>query len=206
MRKIFTIALLAAAVAFAGCESIGLSKLKMDSEKSVARVAETIEKHIKPAEYKPVSLYWYEREELSNSMEYLLVTMVGADNKLYTQTFKVGGDYQGPNEVQESRSSGTYDFAAMKYITPADLVPATVVGWIDQAKAALPEEYVYESLKGYTFRIDPVTGDKTSNFSARVTETGNKRSVQGKNIVTTYYEVEFDVLSDGSVVTEDLEE
>ncbi len=205
MKKIFTISLLAAAIIFTGCESIGLTTIKMDSEKSVERVAETIKKHVKPEEYKPVSLNWYEREELSNSMEYLLVTMVGTDGKLYTQSFKVGGDYQGPAEVEESRSSQTHDFATMKYITPEDLVPATIVGWIEEAKAELPEGYGFESLKDYTFRIDPATGEKTSQFNARITETGNKRSVEGRNIVTTYYEVEFDVTADGTVVMEDLE-
>ncbi len=205
MKKIFTFTLLAAAIAFTGCETLGLKTIGMDSEDSVKRVAETIKKHVKPAEYKPVSIYWYEREELSNSMEYLQVEMVGTDGKLYTQNFKVGGDAQGPGEIEESRSSRAYDFASMKYISPEDLVPATIVDWINQAKSGLPEEYGYESLKGYTFKIDPETGERTSNFVARITETGNKRSVEGRNIVTTYYEIEFDVTADGTVVMEEIE-
>lgn len=205
MKKIFTISLLAAAITFAGCESIGLKTIKMDSEQSIERIAETIEKHVNTAEYKVISLNWYEREELSNSMEYMLAEMVGTDGSLYSQSFKVGGDYQGPGEVKESRSNRKYDFATMKYITPEDLKPAEVVGWIDEAKAGIPEEYQFESLSNYTMRIDPQSGEKTSDFTVRITEKGNKRSVEGRNIVTTYYELEFDVLADGTVVMEDIE-
>ncbi len=206
MKKILTLCLLAAAVTFSGCESLGLTSIKMDSEQSVERVAETIKKHIDPAQYKPLALYWYEREELSNKMEYLMVTVVGTDGKLYTQSFKVGGDHQGPNEVEEARSNQTYDFATVNYLSSDDLAPATIAGQIAQAKTMIPEGIVFESIANYTFDIDPETGEKTSNFVMRVTEEGNKTSVEGRRFVTTYYEIEFDVLADGTVVMEDLEE
>lgn len=203
MKKIFTITLLAAAVAFTGCESVGLKTIKMDSAESLTRVAETIEKHIDNAEYKVVSAYWYEREELSNNLEYMLVEMVGTDGALYSQTFKVGGDNQGPAEMKESRSNRKYDFATMNHLTAADFDAAQINGYIETAKTEIPEEYSFESVHGYTLRVDPANGEKTSDFDIYVTEKGNKTSVQGRNVVTTYYEIEFQVEADGTVVMED---
>lgn len=203
MKKLFTLCLLATVLALTACESVGLSKLGMDDAKSVERVAETIKKHVDQAEYKVISAYWYEREELSNSMEYLLVEMVGADGKLYSQTFKVGGDHQGPNEISESRSNRTYDFETMNHLAAEDFDATAITGYINAAKTEIPEEYSFESVHDYRLKIDAASGEKTSDFNIYVTEKGNKTSLEGRNIVTTYYEFEFEVLADGTVVMEE---
>jgi hypothetical protein len=191
------------AALFTGCgngvnRGIG-GNVEMDSAKSIELVAETIAGNIDPEGYKITEAYWCESEELSNSLDLLLLYMVDSSGTALSQSFGMSGGLPGRNSVTESGKSD-YDFEDIYSLTPADFDTGKIAGWIKKGKKQLPRDMRFRSVNDFNFDINPLTGEKSAFFTIYATKKGEKPTREGANTVTPYYEFSFDVAADGSVV------
>lgn len=74
---------------------------------------------------------------------------------------------------------------------------ADILSKIEAGKKLIPEEYEYAALNDYDFKFDGKQRDDI--FTLNVTKKGEASEVSGRNIVTNYYEIDFE-LKNGIVV------
>ena len=188
------------------CEQLGLTAPKMDSADAVQRVITTYKEHVDAANYKPIQVKWYEIDKLSNDLCYLNIDYVGKeDNKLYTQSFKIGGDNQNAGEMELSkfRTHVKFDFEKEKEVTLEDINAEIIIKQIENAKSQIPEEYRFKSLSDYEIQGDSRKQELKATFTIRVTMKGEGTTTQGRQIITNYYEFDFVGNPDGTATMKD---
>lgn len=205
MKSVQLLLILALGVATISCEKLGLTAPKMDTEEAMQRIVDSY-KNIDTIQYKPIQIQWYEYDKLTNDLVYLNVDAVGKeDNKVYTQSMKIGGDNQSAGEMKPSSfySRSNFDFNDMTYIKSSDINSELILKHIENAKAQIPEEYVFKSVGNYYINADQQTKELKYKFDFRLTMKGESTQVQGRQIVTNYYELSFKGFADGSVEMKD---
>lgn len=189
--------------------SCGIITNEMDSEKTIAKINKMIDKHVDTDNYKILRVWFKENDELSNSLGFLAISLKGKDGKHYNQSivFINGQEHHNEPELEKgsgsSMKSGELSFDDQAGINHLD--PQLIISQINDAKNQIPEEYSFRSVGEYTIEADRKTDEKTCTFVLNVTEKGNATSIEGKNIVTTYYEIKFTGLPDGTALMEEEE-
>ena len=69
----------------------------------------------------------------------------------------------------------------------------------DKALTIMGEDVATHQLRNYTINVDPKTNAITSNFELHVTQKGEGTSIEGRNIVTNFYEANFEADAEGNV-------
>lgn len=201
-RLIFFCITLLGAASFTGCQMLewtGLVPVHMDTDQANERIVSSVEKHFDADNYKLISVRWIEGRELKNNMEYLYLDMVGRDGQLYDQVIKVGGDYQGPKDIEESRSSETFDFDSVHGMKAEDIKPDVITAQYRAVKDFIPDGYKFKGIGWYDIRVNQDTGELQRKFTANITEKGKSTKLNSGSVVTDYYQLEFKGFEDGSV-------
>ncbi|MCD7970949.1 MAG: hypothetical protein LUF87_11425 [Alistipes sp.] len=180
-------------------EWTGLVKVAMDSDKANERIVSTLEKHFDWDNFKLTDVSWNEGTRLKNNMEYLYLSMVGRDGKEYSQVIKVGGDYQGPKDIEEKKASEEMDYESVYGLTIDDINPEIIMKQYRAVKKGLSDDLVFRSIGRYGIRANQQTGELTRKFTVNVIERGNSTKINSGSLVTEYYELEFIGFEDGSV-------
>lgn len=184
---LFTV-IVAAFFLFVSCDGIGSSK--MNSESAVKRIVKAYEKNIDTNVYRPVSMSWMETEELSNNLVMLNFVLVDRDDNLYSQTIKVGGDYQGAYDIEDYKFSRTAEFDTTEWITIEDIDAALILSQYDDAISQIPDGYKFKSV-GICYMDPERYGKGGTEFTINIIEKGKSKSVTGGSLVTNYYELQF---------------
>ena len=204
MKLRISLILLATAIGMVSCESLGLSAPKMDTEAAFKRVIESYEKYIDTTMYHPIEINWYEIDKLSNDLSYMRVSMISKDdNKVYSQVMKIAGDNQMAEEVKLSsyhnRSKLTFD--GSNWIRPSDINAELFLQQFEDAKTQIPaDEYRIKSVSDCKMGIHNKTGEVKNSFEFRLTKVGESTQRRGKQVITNYYEVNFDGQPDGTAL------
>lgn len=80
-----------------------------------------------------------------------------------------------------------------------DLDTSQIVAKINEALKLIGEDVEEHHIKNYYVNVDSKTNAITSNFEIHFTQKGESARLEGKNIVTNYYEANFKVDSKGIV-------
>jgi len=188
------------------CEKLGLTAPKMDTAEAVQRVFDTYAANVDTTQYKPIEIKWYEIDKLSNELMYMNIESVSKDdNKVYSQSSKIAGDNQAAGEIELSKYKNrtTYDFEKLTWISLSDIDVDVIVKQIEDAKAQIPEEYIFKSVSEYTIEVNQRSKELKSEFEIRLTKRGEPTETRGRQIITNYYEVEFIGLPDGTAKMKD---
>ena len=184
------------------CEKLGLTAPKMDTPEAIVRVQDAYKENVDTTKYKPIEIRWYELDALSNDLIYLNIQSLNKeDNKIYSQSLKIGGDSQNAGEMELSKfgNRNTYDFDNENWIHLSDINSEVIMKQIENAKSLIPEEYAFESVGNYVISRDTKTKELKNTFDFRVTQKGESKEMRGRQIITNYYEFSFTGFLDGTV-------
>ena len=81
----------------------------------------------------------------------------------------------------------------------SDIDTDKIIANIDKALTIMGEDVATHQLRNYTINVDPKTNAITSNFELHVTQKGEGTSIEGRNIVTNFYEANFEADAEGNV-------
>lgn len=209
-------AALSAAIVTTSCNGIlPGSGPKMDTEEGTIAVKESFAKHIDLEKWKPYVVTWMEGEELENDLQLLRVEMVSPSNGCFYQTFSLSGPGAGNiSDLRETMTSAKPEFEKMKGISPEMIDPAAIQRQFEQAKAMIPEGYTFQSIGRYRIEEELLSGNKfldrdkqagriRAEFTVNVTEDGKEYIESAGKKSIQYYQMEFNVLPDGSIEMED---
>ncbi len=209
MKQRTIISLIASAALLTACGS-GLTGTQMDTENAAKFVSEKVTKNIDRNDWKIFEINWSEEEELENKLGFILVSMVNSSGDCYTQPF-IGQIGWGAGDLTPEHWYKRLDYAQVKGIDPAAIDPAEYARQIAEAKALIPEGYSFKSVSDYTIaetlpsRTEIEEGEgvypqtTTASFTLCITEDGKETVTSAGNTSIVYYEIEFEVLPDGTV-------
>ncbi|MDR2890839.1 MAG: hypothetical protein LBV18_04465 [Alistipes sp.] len=207
MKKLVYLSFAACALAVVSCDALSnaVGGTKMDTEEATAKVAETLKESIDQTQWKVTHIHWFEGEELENDLLSMDVGLVNSKGGNYSQTFILGGPGAGSvGELREAvgRVAREATFENVVGIPFEMIDPVKIQAQYDAAKALLPEGYTFKSIGGYW--IDETIGGRrdgeiNARFNINITEDGNEVVESAGQSSIQYYEVDFNVLADGSV-------
>lgn len=204
------VSLLAAAAMLTACNS-GLTDNQMDSENAAKFVSEKVAKNIDRNEWKIFEINWSEEEELENKLGFILVSMVNSSGDCYTQPF-IGQIGWTAGDLTPEHWYKRLDYAQVKGIDPTAIDPAKYMRQLEEAKAMIPEGYSFKSVSDYTLsetlpsRTEVENGEGTypqttqATFTLCITEDGKETVTSAGNTSIVYYELDFEVQPDGTVL------
>ena len=183
-------ALIVALFLFGACSS----EPGMDEVKSIEKMISIVKKHV-DKKYAITRIYVAEDGKLTNRLGIIIVDMYH-DGKSYS--FTISDDK--PSEIKEKRSSISVDASKIKGIDLDTYDFKKLINYMEIAAEEIPkDEYVIRSVGLYTIDNLSGRGDITHSITLNVVEKEGSTKVQGRNIVTEYYEFKFDVDKDGTV-------
>lgn len=189
-------------------------KLAMDSPEAVNKVKELVAANVDPNEWKIVELEWDEGrsddQKLGNNLNQgnVFMKMVKKNGQVFTQGFvgQLGFNLTGiePDFWYEAKLN-------YEKITPIDvekLDAEAIICQVEEAKKMIPEEYEFKSLAKYQIKAGipsdregkgEYTDKSTACFTLNVVEKGNETVSNGGKTTVVYYEVDFEVATDGTL-------
>lgn len=212
MNSFLAIALMTVGI-ITSCDSITQSVVvpKMDSEDAVNRIVESVKKNIDLNEWKVYGVRWSEIDELTNEMESFNVDMVDKNDNAIFQSFTVAGKNIGfITDPSAAIGNSVIVYENIKGITPDMINYAVIQKQFEQAKALIPEGYEFKSVDSYSIAEVVPSGTESFNkgkdigameasFTFNVIESGKEVIESAGKEVYQYYEIDFDVMPDGSV-------
>lgn len=186
----------------------GAGSVKMNSSKAVEMVMEQVGK-VDADKYQILEIAWSEGEKLSNNPRYVDVTLLDKEGKRYSQQFDIFDDKELSFSEMPDFASRFPGYKAPEYkplTLPDDVNAEKVVREMESAIGQLPEEFVFQSVYQYNIERNSDTGELERRLVLRVTKKGESKEVDGRHITTTYYEIPFEIASDGSVTPENDDE
>ncbi|MCL5244545.1 hypothetical protein M4I21_01915 [Cellulophaga sp. 20_2_10] len=147
-------------------------------------------------------------EDLSSDLGTLAISY-HKDGKLYTRTYNSKTDYKeaalGEEELQSKNFQSAFFIKnAQGKLKVSDIDVTAIMANIDKAVALVSEEIEVKNyqVRNYYLSVDSKTNKVTADFELHVTKPDNK-SVEGRNIVTNFYEVKFSSDEEGNVTIKD---
>lgn len=218
-KSLFTLIAAAMMAAAVSCDSItgALGGTKMDTVDATTKVAEAIKKNINLDEWKIYEIYWMEGEELENDLQIVCLGMINKANDCFTQSLILGGQAAGTvTELRKATGIGMdkQQFDAIKGIDPSTINAETIQKQYEDAKAQIPEEYQFKSISRYNiYEVRPSgndfldrgknIGEIMASFDLNVIEPGKEYVESAGKKSLQYYEIDFNVQPDGTVVMEE---
>ncbi|MCD7973913.1 MAG: hypothetical protein LUG18_14850 [Candidatus Azobacteroides sp.] len=141
-----------------------------------------------------------EKEKLSSEFGMLYISLQDMEGKEYSQNIFYNMPTDG-GEIKEDLIQSK----KKKDVKPLDIDAINkenIRKYIEEAKGMIPEGYSFKSMGGIEFNSDK-EGNLIYKLTLNATEDGNSTKVQGRNIVTEYYEFTYDVDKDGNVTMKD---
>lgn len=215
MKKLFlkSFVMLAVSAMMVSCGGSGLGKLAMDSPEAVNKVKDVVTSNVSPDEWKIVELSWMEgigdAAELENNLNNGSITtrMVKKNGQVFSQSY-IGQLNWKPSDI--SPDHWYKEGLIFEKVTPVDaakLDAAVIMKQIEDAKKLIPAEYEFKSLASYCIGSsvprakDGEYGDKLeTTFKFNVVEKGNETVSNAGSTSIVYYELNFEVAPDGTVI------
>lgn len=214
MKKLLLLAACCAALC-TSCGSLGLSSVKMDTPEATTLVRETLEKNIDLNEWKIYSVMWMEGEKLENDLQTLSINLVNKSGSCFSQSFILQGTGKGTvSDLRKATGMPQVDFDKVTGILPASIDPAAIQKQYEEAKSAVPEGYTFKSINDYEISETMTSGNEffdrgknigeiKTRFEINITEDGKEIIESAGKKSIQYYQVQFDVLPDGSIQMEE---
>lgn len=180
---------------------VGNGSLKMNSTKAIEKVLAQVEK-VDTEKYQILEIAWNEGEKLSNNPRFVDVTLLDKEGKRYSRQFDIHDDKELSFEEMKNYAAGFPGYKAPEYkplTLPDDIEAEKVVGQMESAIEQLPDDLIFQSVYRYQVARDSDTGEIAGRLVLRVTKKGEKTEVSGRRVTTNYYEIPFEIASDGSV-------
>ena len=171
---------------------------KMDSAEGFENVISTVTGKV-DSKYEIIKVMAFERDKLTNELGMIIVSMY-YEGKPYSLTITENVE----PEIKEGKGSYNGDVNKIKGIDFAQLDKDKYRSYIEQAVEIFSEatgdvEYVYKGVASFTIGNNGKGEDVTYDIDINFTEKDASTKVQGRNIVTEYYTIEFRVDKDGNL-------
>ncbi|WP_117880793.1 hypothetical protein [Aureibaculum luteum] len=153
------------------------------------------------------SMTIYSQEDLNSSLG--LVTMKYIkDGKRYSRMYSEKTAHTEAKLQDEKADSDSFQKKmfldkAQGKMKISDIDTDKIIANIDKALTLMGEDVDTHQLRNYTINVDPKTNAITSDFELHVTQKGEGTSIEGRNIVTNFYEANFEADAEGNVVMTD---
>jgi len=207
MKNLFLkITLVLLPVFFISCGSE--SKLRISTSEDLEKVkALAIEQFGEDIEIYELGLT--QGEDLSNDLGSIDIWYHKDDKKKYSNAYNVQTYGDAPNLRGEKLHESTTKFIP-KWDRPENKGKLKIKD-IDFDKILVDLETALDqiedlgtwSLKSYTSKVAPKTNRLTSRFTVQITPSENATNLEGRNIVTNYYEYTFEVNEEGELLVKD---
>lgn len=153
------------------------------------------------------SFSMYSEEDLNQNLGSMSIKYFKEDSEIYSNTYNVITYGEDPNLTGEEKQEQITKFRP-KWNTPEgngkvkvkDLDFASILPNILKAKELLGDNVGNIYIKNYYIKAEPKTNALTANFKLQFTPTDNATSLEGRNIVTNYYEADFEVNANDEVI------
>lgn len=148
----------------------------------------------------------YAVDDLNDNLGSMSISYFKEDGEIYRNTYNVITYNDEPNLVGEKKEEQITKFRP-KWKTPEgngkikikDIDFASILPNILKAAELLGDEAGSIYAKNYDFKAEPETNAIVSSFELQFTPSENATTLEGRNIVTNYYEQDFEVSADGEV-------
>ena len=153
------------------------------------------------------SMTIYSQEDLNSSLGLLTVKYI-KDGKRYSRMYSEKTAHTEAKLQDEKADSDSFQKKmfldkAQGKMKISDIDTDKIIANIDKALTIMGEDVATHQLRNYTMNVDPKTNAITSNFELHVTQKGEGTSIEGRNIVTNFYEANFEADAEGNVVMKD---
>jgi cell fate (sporulation/competence/biofilm development) regulator YmcA (YheA/YmcA/DUF963 family) len=150
--------------------------------------------------YKIVEASIRESEKLSGHFGNLFLNLENAEGKPYTQLIFYNQSL--PNDEPQEARTPSIKKKEKKAIDLSAIDKEKIAKYVEEAVAQIPEEYNFASVGSIDFSADD-NGNLLHKIIINITEKNKSAKVQGRRIITEYYELYFDVDKDGNMVLRD---
>ncbi|MDY7394110.1 hypothetical protein UMM65_02575 [Aureibaculum sp. 2210JD6-5] len=147
------------------------------------------------------SLNLSSQQDLNSDLGFIIVNYL-KDDKPHSRMYVEKTEHTDAKLNDEEAKSGNKDRYQGK-MKISDLDTNKIIANIDKALAIMGEDVKEHHLKSYIINVDPKTNAITANFELHVTQKGEGTSIEGRNIVTNFYEANFEADAEGNVVMTD---
>ncbi len=194
MKKPFLFLLVGIATMFTSCEKINPNNL--NTPEGVTNVKNLVSEKF-GTDLSVVNLMLSASEDLSSDIG-LVNVYYTKDGKTYKRTYM---DYPSVDPVLEDEEESKFHKDAKGSVKLADLDFGMLTKYFGEATKMIGDKYEGFQMSSWTFDISD--DNKTSaNFKIQATEVGEGTSMEGRNIVTNFYEFEFEVDEEGNLVAD----
>lgn len=207
MKIIGKIASVFMLVLITSCGGSGEETIRISTPEGLAKAKELMVSSFGP-DLEIHKLRLNSSEDLSSDLGSIEVNYL-KDGKLYTRTYKSKTNYT--ETILEDEELRSKNFQSEFFIKNAqgklkisDIDVNAIMANIDKAVTLVSEEIEVKNyqVRNYYLSVDPKTNKVTADFELHVTKPDNK-SIEGRNIVTNFYEVNFSSDEEGNVAIED---
>lgn len=193
---------------------LGGTAFPADKAESYAKAIEIVKEKTDLNKFKIYYVRFYEGDDLSNDMLYVLIKMVNPDNLTFSQPFYLDGHVGDMREASDA-SSYDIDYEKINGIDLTELDVAKIQSQLEEAKGMIPEGHTYKSISYYQIeevlpKIRPSHFDKMrevgayeTEFGLCFTEDGKETETNGGKVNYLYYEVRVQVNSDGTLTVKE---
>ncbi|QCX38895.1 hypothetical protein FF125_10780 [Aureibaculum algae] len=149
------------------------------------------------------SMTIYSQEDLNSSLGLVTIKYI-KDGKRYSRMYSEKTAHTEAKLQDEKADSDSFQKKlfldkAQGKMKISDIDTDKIIANIDKALTIIGEDVATHQLRNYTINVDPKTNAITSNFELHVTQTGEGTSIEGRNIVTNFYEANFEADAEGNV-------
>lgn len=217
MRKtIYSVVLICTALMLNACGKLGNAlngeaEYPTDKATSYEKALAVVKEKLELDKVKVFSVLFMEKDELSNDLGNVLLSMVNQDNHAYSQVFGLDGTVGKISEYESLADIVNYD--DVKGIDITKINPTEIEGNISEAKKLLPEKHTFKTVMYYDIKEVLPSPSELSNKGRDIgsqkttlvvgfTEDGKEIESSAGEESIVYYKAEMTVNPDGTVSVE----
>ena len=173
--------------------------------------------NVDPDEWKIIQIDW--NEGMSNDAKLgnnlyngsIFMRLVKSNGQVFSQGFNGQLGFQATQISPDHWYEQGLDYEKITPIDASKLDAAAIVKQIEDAKKMIPAEYEFKSLAEYRINAGipqssdgkgEYTAETTAEFTINVVEKGNETVSNAGTTSIIYYEIDFNVASDGTITME----
>jgi hypothetical protein len=152
----------------------------------------------------------YSEDDLTNNLGEIKISYFKEDKELYSRIYNVK-TYGDEKNLEDEKMFEVITRYRSKYQKPEghgkikikDLDFTRVMSDLNLGLNEYGDDIGSWSINNYTFHIEPKTNIVTTDFVLQITPAENATSLEGKRIVTNYYEMHIEIDSKGKLIVKD---
>lgn len=204
-------------------DALGLKGIALDKEEVVTTVKDVVIKNVDAKKWKIYEIRWSEKEELGNNLGNIDLAVIDAENNYYTLPITqntsnefIVGEVKESSIPASSRAKILYEEVIGFDMNKLD--GAAIIKQIEAAKALIPAEYEFKSVAKFAIKEDvrrigksdhlrkvdkKQYGKQSVKFTLNALKKGEGVEMKGRQIITNYYDFNFEENEDGTIVIVD---